>query len=94
MYYSSVYKIFWGPKGGFERTPQTPPAYGPAYYLWFSKSAKLTSGYGLVHCAGVWETQVTSHLTFDFVGQHQEFKVTSHLTFDFVGGIPNFWDGT
>ena len=28
MYYSSVYKIFWGPKGGFERTPRTPPAYG------------------------------------------------------------------
>ena len=30
MYYSSVYKIFsGGPKGGFERTPRTPPAYGP-----------------------------------------------------------------
>ena len=25
MYYSSVYKIFWGPKGGFERTPSNPP---------------------------------------------------------------------
>ena len=24
MYYSSVYKIFWGPKGRFARTPQTP----------------------------------------------------------------------
>ena len=29
MYYSGVYKIFWGPKGGFERTPSNPPAYGP-----------------------------------------------------------------
>ena len=25
MYFSSVYKIFWGPKGGFERTPSNPP---------------------------------------------------------------------
>ena len=25
MYYSSVYKIFWEPKGGFERTPSNPP---------------------------------------------------------------------
>ena len=31
MYYSSVYKIFWGQKGGSSEPPRTPPAYGPVY---------------------------------------------------------------
>ena len=44
MYYSSVYKIFWGPKRGFERTPRTPPAYGPVNSWWyFSLVTKQTT---------------------------------------------------